>query len=278
MVMVGEDFRQRNEDSDSFRKRYAEEKLQEQARRAGAAASDCEQLLTYLRRLGASGPGSKVLDLGCGTGRLTIELAERGYDIYGVDINGDVINIARNKTREKNVSAHFTVALAEFLPFSNGIFDICIADSVLEHVNDWKRTIGEVVRVLKPGGIAYFDAANALCPFPTEVKYIPFFGYFPGRMRQWMTNIIVARFPSLVDYSLTPARNWFTPTGLRKALSQVGFKQSWDLFDAVTKEEIPQRYRFARPLLPLLKKTPKLYIRDIAHFPLAAVRLFCQKD
>jgi 2-polyprenyl-3-methyl-5-hydroxy-6-metoxy-1,4-benzoquinol methylase len=260
-----------------YRKRYTEEKLQEQARKASAAASDCERLLTYLRRLKAPGPGSKVLDLGCGTGRLTVELAERGYNVYGADINLDVIGIAKDKANNRNVSAHFAIAQAEFLPFNSGVFDICVADSVLEHVADWKKTLAEVARVLKPGGIAYFDAANGLCPFPTEVKYIPCFGYIPAKIRRWITGIIVARFPSLVDYSLTPAQYWFTPTGLRKAVAELGFKKSWDLFDIVSRDEIPHRYRFASLCLPLLKKIPHLYFRDIAHFPLLAVRLFCQK-
>jgi ubiquinone/menaquinone biosynthesis C-methylase UbiE len=277
MISQSENLSKKNRNSSEYRKRYAEEKLQEQTRRANAAASDCKQLLTYLRRLEAPGPGSKVLDLGCGTGRLTTELAERGYNVYGADINRDVIGIAIDKAKNINVSAHFVTAQAELLPFSEGVFDICIADSVLEHVTDWKKTLAEVARVLKPGGIAYFDAANALCPFPTEVKYIPFFGYIPIRIRRWITGIIVARFPSLVDYSLTPAQYWFTPTGLRKAVARAGFKKSWDLFDVVTRDEIPRKYRFASLFLPLLKKTPQLYFRDIAHFPMLAVRLFCQK-
>lgn len=139
------------------------------------------------------------------------------------------------------------------------------------------RLMHEVARVLKPGGIAYFDTANALCPFPTEVKYIPFFDNIPAKIRRWITGIIVARFPSLVDYSLTPAQYWFTPTGLRKAVAREGFKKSWDLFDIVTRDEIPHKYRFANLCPPLLKKTPHLYFRGIVHFPLLAIRLFYQK-
>jgi ubiquinone/menaquinone biosynthesis C-methylase UbiE len=259
------------------RKRYTERKLQQEAQRGSAAASECEQLLVYLCRLKASGLVSKVLDLGCGTGRLTIPLAERGYEVHGTDINSDVIDLARDRAQKGHVFAHFAVSRAEQLPFNDGVFDVCIVDSVLEHVADWKRTLDEVARVLKKGGIAYFDVANALCPFPTEVKYIPFYGLIPGRIRRWITDIIVARFPRLVEYSLTPAQHWFTPTGLRKALSRAGFTQSWDLFDVATKNEIPPKYRFASPLLPLLKKIPRLYIRDIAHIPFSAVRLFCRK-
>lgn len=277
MTPVGENFSRKNEASIELRRRYAEGKLQQEAQWARTAASECEQLLVCLRRLEPGDPGSRILDLGCGTGRLSIPLAEKGYDVYGTDINRDVVDIARDKAQKRKVPAQFMVARAELLPFSNGVFDMCIVDSVLEHVADWKKTIDEVARILKTGGIAYFDAANALYPFPSEVKYIPFYGYIPERIRCWITSILVARFPSLVGYSPTPAQHWFTPTGLRKALSKAGFKRSWDLFDVMTKDDIPPKYRFAIPLLPLLKKIPHLYIRDIAHVPLSAVRLFCRK-
>jgi ubiquinone/menaquinone biosynthesis C-methylase UbiE len=277
MIPITENFPRGNGCDEKIRRCYVERKLRQEFQQSTATTSECEQLLVYFDRLKSPGPGSRVLDLGCGTGRLTIPLAKSGYDVTGTDINGDVVNIARDKAKKENIFAHFTTSQAELLPFRNGVFDICIADSVLEHVKDWRKTIEEVGRILKPGGIAYFDAANALCPFPTEVKYIPFFGYIPKKIRSKITGLIVARCPSLVDYSPTPAQHWFTPTGLRKALFRAGFKQLWDLFDISTKDEIPPRYRFARPLLPLVKKIPHLYIRDITHLPLAAVRLFCRK-
>jgi ubiquinone/menaquinone biosynthesis C-methylase UbiE len=260
------------------RKRYLEGKLRSEARRPDKAASECERHLRYLHRLGAAESGVRVLDLGCGTGRWTVEIAERGYDTYAIDINSDFVETTRDRARKKNVSAHCAVARAEMLPFSDGFFDIAIANNVLEHVADWKKTLDEIARVTKPGGMAYFDTVNALYPLPTEVKYIPFFSYIPGRIKQWLMDIIVERYPSLVSYSSTPARNWFTPTGLRKALSGVGFNNSWDLIDVITKEEVPVKYRFASRLLPLLKKIPRLYARDIAHFPVAGLRLFCRKD
>ena len=278
MPVMGNNLLTKNEASAEARRRYVERKLQRGARRPRASASECERLLVYLHRLEAPGPGARVLDLGCGTGRLTVEMAERGYDAYGIDVNSDFIDIGRNEARRRMMSTHFAVAAAELLPFRNGFFDICIVNNVLEHVVDWKKSLDEVARVTKSGGIAYFDAANALYPLPNEVKYFPFFPYIPSRLRRWILNLIVARFPKLVGYSITPARNWFTPTGLRKALSRVGFRHSWDLIDIITKDEIPPKYRFASPLLPLLKKSPRLYIRDLAHFPLAGVRLFCQKD
>ena len=90
--------------------------------------------------------------------------------------------------------------------------------------------------------------------------------------------MIIKRFPSLVGYSLTPARHWFTQTGLRKALFGMGINKCWDIYDIITKHEIPPKFRFVSWLLPLIKKLPYPYIRDIAHFPCQCVILVCQKD
>jgi ubiquinone/menaquinone biosynthesis C-methylase UbiE len=267
----------KEETSQEVRRRYAEGKLTREARRPSAAHQECERLLVYLRRLAAKEPGATTLDLGCGTGGLTVELATRGFDMYATDINIDFTEITQAKAKDRGATVQAVVAAAEELPFRNGTFDICIINNVLEHVVDWKTTIKEVARVIKPGGIAYFDAANRLYPLPNEVRYFPFFSYIPGKIRQHIMNIIVAHFPHLVDYSPTPARNWSTPTGLRKALARAGFTQSWDIFDIITEEEIPSKYRFARHLLPLIQKIPTLYVRDIAHFPLTGVRIFCRR-
>ena len=62
----------------------------------------------------------KILDVGCGTGRITVELSMMGYDAYGTDINPDFIEIARGKARERRLSeTHFAVAPAEKLPFAS---------------------------------------------------------------------------------------------------------------------------------------------------------------
>ena len=182
------------------------------------------------------------------------------------------------KARTRRVSTHFMTAPAEQLPFDDNFFDICIALNVLEHVADWKKTVNEVARILKPGGIAYFQTTNALYPFPVEVKYLPCLGYIPFRLRHRIIGMIATRFPNLVGHSLTPAQYWFTQTGLRKALSIVGFEQSWDIFDLINRQDIPLRFRFLSCLLPLIKKLPYPYIRDIAHLPRAGVILICQKS
>ena len=139
-------------DNNVRRVNFVEAKVQQKDQAPDVARQECERILNYLHKLDFPQEGSRLLDLGCGTGRLTVELAERGYDAYGVDINVDFIDIAKDKANTRRVSTHFKAAQAEQLPFDDKFFDICIVFSVLEHVADWKKTVNEVARILESAG------------------------------------------------------------------------------------------------------------------------------
>ena len=97
-------------------------------------------------------PGSRVLDLGCGSGRDSRFLAERGFDAYGVDISKVAIERAISKTNSHDTN--FSVESAESLPFENAFFDAVYAGWVLQSVS-LDEGASEVKRVFKDGGVAY---------------------------------------------------------------------------------------------------------------------------
>ena len=68
---------------------------------------------------------TKILDIGCGTGRHSIELSKRGYSITGIDLSESLLNRAREKAVEQNLSIDFQKHDARKLPFSNE-FDLVI--------------------------------------------------------------------------------------------------------------------------------------------------------
>lgn len=90
----------------------------------------------------------KILDAGCGKGRLTCELAKRGAQIVGVDIAYELISSAK----QQNKDLPFLAASVSRLPFADGCFDGALCVEVIEHVPDTEMAIYELARVLKPGG------------------------------------------------------------------------------------------------------------------------------
>ena len=97
-------------------------------------------------------PGKKVLDVGCGNGYVLGKYAQCGTHVYGVDITRTSIELCKRRFEYLGRRGHFYIANAEELPFGNETFDCACSMGVLHHTPDIKKAIGEIFRVLKPGG------------------------------------------------------------------------------------------------------------------------------
>ncbi len=99
-------------------------------------------------------PGERVLDAGCGSGRLirlVLEEIGAGGSLVELDFAPSMVELAQGKTADPRVD--FRVGDAHHLPFANGEFDKVIALALLPHLDDPKRALKEFRRVLKPGGL-----------------------------------------------------------------------------------------------------------------------------
>jgi ubiquinone biosynthesis O-methyltransferase len=116
--------------------------------------------LAYFTPIVGDWRGKSVLDLGCGGGFMAEPLARRGAHVIGVDPSAPAIEAARRHAEESGLSIDYRVGTGEKLPVENGAVDIVVCVDVLEHVRDLDAVIGEVRRVLKPGGLFLFDTIN----------------------------------------------------------------------------------------------------------------------
>jgi len=97
----------------------------------------------------------KILDLGCGTGRHSIFLARQGFNVYALDVSKTGVEITKKKAESFNLDIKFKVRDMKDLPYSNNYFDAVICIFVLGHglLNDNKKAVEEIYRVLKPNGM-----------------------------------------------------------------------------------------------------------------------------
>lgn len=100
--------------------------------------------------------GTRVLDIGCGTGTLTLWIKRRqpGAAAFGLDGDRQALSIAIAKARAQSLDVRFTTGLSFSLPYSDGSFDCVVSSLFFHHLasNDKLRTAREILRVLKPGG------------------------------------------------------------------------------------------------------------------------------
>lgn len=116
----------------------------------------------------------KVLEIGCGIGYFTAEIAKSKADVVAIDISRDLLEVARAKVRASNVV--FKEENAYALGFQNNAFDTIIGSSVLHHL-DVSKALAEFSRVLKPGGTIFFTEPNMLNPQVFLERHTALFGY-----------------------------------------------------------------------------------------------------
>lgn len=119
----------------------------------------------------------ELLDLGCGPGDNSLRFSRIGYKVTGFDISASNIENCKKLFEQNNCSdrGHFLVSVAEKLEFKNESFEVVAGVDILHHI-DIPKTMREVKRILKPGGVAVFRE-------PVEVPFL-----------DWIRNTAIVRF------------------------------------------------------------------------------------
>lgn len=116
---------------------------------AGTIAGDAEK---FIARLDLA-PGSRVLDVACGTGNTALPLARRGCLVTGVDIAPNLLAQARDRAAAEHLTAHFDEGDAEALPYPDAAFDAVVTMFGAMFAPRPDTVASELARVLRPGGL-----------------------------------------------------------------------------------------------------------------------------
>lgn len=120
----------------------------------------------------------KILDAGCGEGRNTVYFLKENYQIFGVDQNPVAVQMARiqAQTIRKEYDIHrFQTANVEDMPFHKGAFDAMISSAVLHFAKNTRHfhlMLGEMMRILKPGGILFLRMVTGFGGIIEESKAV----------------------------------------------------------------------------------------------------------
>lgn len=122
-----------------------------------------------------------ILDLGSGRGDFLIDLAKNGFTAEGIEVSERYIEDALKRAGDGGVSIRVTKGVGESLPYKNESFGFINAAEVLEHVQDPKKVLSEMSRVLTKNGMAYVSIPNR-------------FGFFDPHFHLFLVNWLPRRF------------------------------------------------------------------------------------
>jgi ubiquinone/menaquinone biosynthesis C-methylase UbiE len=190
-------------------------RLKEQGEEGWSEARDIERVISQageaLARLGRGTTG-RMLEMGCGDGRIALGLARKGFEVSGIDISPTAVEWAKEKARELDIDADFREGLVTDLPFGDGSFDLVVDGHCLHCVigGDRGTFLSEALRVLVPGGLLL---VVTMCNDPTDETMRR---YFDPVSRNVIRDGVAGRYFGLPESILDEVRgagfrvvNWF---------------------------------------------------------------------
>jgi len=172
-----------------------------------------------------------ILEVGAAQGRGVLALQQLGHAAVGLEPWGPALQVSRTLAAEHAVTLTLVQGMAEQLPFAPGTFDVVLACSVLEHVQDLEGSLREIARVLRPSGLLWFYSESALCPRQDEIAVFPAFGWYPSPLKRAVMRWTLRHHPAWIGHSATPAMHWWTPHSARRRLQAAGFEAIWDRWE-----------------------------------------------
>jgi len=162
-----------------------------------------------------------LLDIGCGYGAFVLEARRRGIDACGIEPAEFEVDFARQRLAaelpEDDPLQVYRLGSGLNLVFAARLFDVVTLWNVLEHLPDYRRLLGEVERVLKPGGRVYVICPN-YAAFRKEAHYLVFWPPLLPRPLAKSYLRLLGKNPAFLETSIFYRTNW----GVLRALRQNG--------------------------------------------------------
>ncbi|HYF91893.1 MAG TPA: methyltransferase domain-containing protein [Symbiobacteriaceae bacterium] len=199
-----------------------------------------EQIEPVLEAAGI-GPADRVVDVGCGTGFMLLGAARLARQVVGIDVTPAMLAEAKRRVDEAGLTnVTLREATAEALPFADQRFDVALTRLTLHHFGNPGRVLGEMHRVLRPGGrIVLCDITASEDPGKADLHNRLERLRDPSHVRHYPAGAIVKTMEG-AGFTVTAHREWQT-------LRRFG---EWTELASVRPEVLPALEAFLASLIP----------------------------
>ncbi|MGH9583015.1 MAG: methyltransferase domain-containing protein [Bryobacteraceae bacterium] len=198
-----------------------------------------ESYLRPVRRFKEIVPETEILEIGTGPGWFPILCKLRGLRCKALEISPQLIEVARETGQRYGIEPDIELGNLEDYPLPDNFYDVVIASSVFEHVEDWRNGVRKVYRVLKPGGVLFFESTNKFSFVSGEYRGVPLYGWLPNSWRYALRKKVHGRDIMKLGIDF----HQFTHGCLRKEFQCAGFSRVLDRVDLAEEKYVSTGFR-----------------------------------
>jgi SAM-dependent methyltransferase len=184
-------------------------------------------------------PETEILEIGTGTGWFPLICKQHGLRCKGLEISPQLIEVARETGRQYGIEPDIELGNLEDYPLPASFYDVVIASSVFEHVEEWRTGIRKVFNTLKPGGVLFFESTNKFSFTSGEYTGVPLYGWMPNSWRYAIRKRVHG--PDIMKLGID--FHQFTHGGLRREFKRAGFSRILDRVDAANEQYVSTGFR-----------------------------------
>jgi len=228
-----------------------------------------ESYLRPVRRFKEITSETQILEIGTGPGWFPILCKQRGLCCKGLEISSQLIEVARETGRRYGVEPNIELGNIEESSLPANFYDVVIASSVFEHVEDWRGGLRNVYRCMRPGGVLFFESTNKFSFVSGEYRGMPLYGWLPNSWRYTLRKKVHG--PDIMKLGID--FHQFTHGCLRREFKRIGFSQVLDRVEIAEENYVSTGFR--RFVVRMAKRCPPFRFLALAFAE--ATRFVCVK-
>ncbi len=234
--------------------------------------SDFEAILKLLRSFKHVDKDTAIMEIGTGSGWFEILCKKNGITCKGLEINPERVAHAQQFGRKYGIEPDIELGNIEKTDIGIGKYDIIIANSTFEHVENWKEGLKRVFDGLKLGGLFYFYSTNKFSFVQGEYDF-PLYGWLPD---SWRYRLRKARQGAeIVHGDIEFDFNQFTYFQLRRAFRDLGFSRVMDRVEFLDPENLNNPRSHKKMIIKILKQVKPL--KDLVLLFSSGTWFLCKK-